>query len=272
MDVILFNRSIRVVVNTIEIRDLDMSFKVSKSLKPEPNKAELRIYNLNEEHRSALEQTQTARVLVEAGYESGTSVLFLGDLRTTRSVTEGPSIVTALSSGDGEKAIQTARVSASLAKNSTPEQVLRTICEAMGVDTGNLNQAVNALRSAGISNHFAEGCVLSGSAYREMNAICKSVGLTWSIQDGKLQILPLRQALQGSAVLLSPQTGLIGSPTVDNKGVMSCRMLMAPDVFPGRLLVLESARLRGQYRIEACDYTGDTRGQDWYIDLQAKRW
>lgn len=268
----LFRRKIVVVVDTIRITDLTMAFKVHKTLKPEPNTAELRIWNLNEDHVSALEKLQVATVQIEAGYEGGTSVLFLGDLRTARSVLEGPDIMTSLSSGDGEQAIRKARVNISLAKNSTPDQALRMVAESLGVQAGNLDQAVSVLRTAGIANHFVEGTVLAGSAYREMTSICRSVGYSWSIQDGRLQILPLRQALEGEAIKLSPTTGLIGSPTVDNDGVMSCRMLLAPDVFPGRKLVLESLRLQGQYRIEDCVYSGHTKQQDWYIDLQAKRY
>lgn len=271
-DIPLRDRRIRVVVDTIEITGLRITFKVSKSLKPEPNTAELRIWNLNETHQSALEQLQTAKVLIEAGYKAGTSVLFLGDLRTAKSVTEGPDTVTALSSGDGEKAVKKARVNVSLGKTTTPDQVLRAIAEAMGVDKGNLDQAVSNLKSSGISNHFTEGTVISGSAYREMTAVCRSVGLSWSIQDGKLQCLPLRTSLDGTAVKLSKDTGLIGSPTVDNDGVMSCRMLLIPDIIPGRKLVLEAERLKGQYRVEACAYSGDTHGGDWYIDAQAKRY
>lgn len=271
-ETVLFRRKVRVVVDTIEITDLDVSFKVHKSLKPEPNTAELRVWNLNESHRSALEELQTAKVLIEAGYETGMSVLFVGDLRTAKSVDDGPNMITALSSGDGEKAVRKARVNVSLAKATTPDQVLKAIAEAMGVDAGNVDQAVSQLKSAGISNHFAEGTVITGSAYREMTSICRSVGLTWSIQDGKLQLLPLREALAGTAIQLSRSTGLIGSPTVDNDGVMSCRMLMIPDVFPGRPLVLDSARLKGQYRLEVCEYSGDTSGGDWYIDAQGKRY
>ncbi len=248
-----------------------MTFRVHKSLKPEPNTAELTVFNLNPAHRSALEQLKTASVLIEAGYEGGTSTLFLGDLRTAISVDEGPDIVTKLSSGDGEKATKTARVKVSMKKGvANPQKVLETIAKSLGVGSGNLKQALGQL--GGLANCFSEGAVLSGSSFREMNSVCKSLGLSWSIQNGKLQILTLRKALDGQAIKLSKDTGMIGSPTVDNDGVLTCCMLLAPDVFPGRKLVLDGRRLKGQYRIESCDYSGDTHGQDWYIKIEAKRY
>jgi len=272
-DVKLFGRKIRVVVSTIEITDLDMVFQVTKTLKPEPNKAELTIFNLNPDHRSSLEQMKSAPVQIEAGYQGGTSVLFLGDLRTAMTVHQGPDFITKLSSGDGEKAIKTARVNVSLKKGAASvDKVLESVAKALGVGEGNLKQALSAIKSAGLGELFSEGTVISGSAYREMTNICRSLGLTWSIQDGKLQILELKKALEGQAILVNERTGLIGSPTVDNKGVLTCQTLLIPDVFPGRLMVLESERLKGQYRIESCQYSGDTNGQDWYIGIEGKRY
>lgn len=271
-NVVLYDRVCRVVIDTIDITGLDVQFTIKKDLKPKPNTCDLKVYNLNASHRSALEEIKTAMVSVEAGYIGGTSVLFIGNLRTAISVDEGPDIVTALSSGDGEKAIQKARVNVSVAKGTKTADVIKMVAKALDVGEGNLNDAVSKLQSSGVSDLFSEGAVLSGAASREMSAICRSAGLSWSIQDGKLQLLPLRVALDGEAIKLSSETGLIGSPTVDNDGVLSARMLLAPDIIPGRKIVLESKRLKGQYRLEECVYTGDTAGTDWYIDLKGKRY
>lgn len=272
-DVKLFGRKIRVVVSTIEITELTMLFNVVKTLKPEPNKAELTIYNLNPSNRSKLEQMVQAPVQIEAGYQDGMSVLFLGDLRTAITIHQGPDYITKLSSGDGERAVKTARVNVSLKKGSAgADKVLEAVAKSLGVGDGNLKQALNAIKAAGLADLFSEGTVIFGSAFREMTTICHSLGLTWSIQDGKLQILEKKKALEGQAIKINERTGLIGSPTVDNKGVLTCQTLLIPDVFPGRLMVLESERIQGQYRIESCQYTGDTRGQDWYIQIEGKRY
>lgn len=271
-DTQLFNRQVRVIVDTIDINGLDCQFTIKKNLKPDPNTCDLKIWNLNKSHRSALEEMKAASVYIEAGYESGMSVLFVGDLRTSMSITEGPDIITSLSSGDGEKAIRKSRVNVSIKKDTKTADVLRIIAQALGVGEGNLSSAVSRLQSSGIADLFSEGTVLTGSAAREMTQICHAAGLDWSIQDGKLQILPLRTSLSGTAIELSSSSGLIGAPTIDNDGVLSARMLLIPDVFPGRKIVLNSVRLKGQYRIEECTYTGDTAGQDWYTDIKAKRY
>lgn len=268
----LFKRSFRVVVDTIEIRNLDVRFTVRKTLKPEPNKAEISVWNLNETHRAALEQKKTPPVLIEAGYKGGTSVLFLGDLRSTVSQIDGPDIVTTLSSGDGEKAIRTARVSVSVKKGTTTDQVIKACAKALGVGEGNLNAAVSALKNAGLGTLFSEGTVIHGSAARELSGLCKAAGLTWSVQNGKLQILPIAQALDGEAVVIGPSTGMVGSPTVDNKGILKVRSLLIPDLFPGRKIVLEASRLKGRYRAETTTFVGDSAGPDWFVDIEGKRY
>lgn len=269
---ILFGRKCVVTVDTLRITDLAMSFSVQKDLTGKPNTVDLKILNLNPDHRSAIEQKKSARVQIEAGYDSGTSVIFIGDLRTSVSTWSGPNCTTSLSAGDGEKAVRTARVNVSVKKGTKTGDVLKMVAQALGVGEGNLKDAVAKLNASGIGDIFASGTVLTGSAAREMTAICRSSKLTWSIQDGKLQILSLRQALEGVALDIRASTGLIGSPTVDNKKILSCKVKLIPDVFPGRKMVLTSERLKGQYRIEECTYSGDTHGDPWEIDIKAKRY
>lgn len=270
----LFGRVAILTIGTLEIRDNRIGFSVEASIKPQPNKATIQVYNLNPDHRSQIEQLGSVPVRLDVGYEGGTQTIFLGNLRTCPTVKDGPDLITVVESGDGERAVQTARVSVSVAKGTNTDKVLRDVALAIGVDAGNLDDAARKIRTAfpGAGGIFPAGTVLTGSAAREMTAICKSLNLEWSIQKGKLVILERGKALEGEAVALSKYTGMIGSPTVDNKGILSVSSLMNPEIFPGRLLVLDGDRLQGQYRIEDCTYVGDTRTNDWRIDMHGKRY
>ncbi len=245
-------------------------FSVKKTLKKAANTVDLKIHNLGKSSRSIIEQQIVTTVQLDAGYKDGTSTIFLGDLRSHATEKDGTDMVTRLACGDGEKAIQTSRVNLSMRKGSTTAQVLQSLAAALGVGPGNLAQALPKLAPFG--DMFSLGTVLSGSAAREMTRVLSSVGFTWSIQNGALQILALKTALAGTALLLNAKTGLIGSPSVDKDGVLSCKCLMIPDVFPGRLMVLDGKRLQGQYRIEETTHAGDTHGTDWGIDIKAKRY
>lgn len=254
-------------------------FKVEKTVKPEPNTCEVSIYNLSAEQRAQIEELRPKKgvktgvpILIEAGYqETGTSQIFLGDLRTVYSKREPADWVTTLETGDGEKASGTARINVSFGPKTLPATALRAIVKALGVGKGNSEKAVQALQRQG-KVLFPHGVTLSGSAAFHMTNFCKSADLEWSIQDGALQILDRGKTLAGTAIRLSSRSGLVESPSIDQKGVLTCKMLMTPDVRPGSLLVLDALTVKGNYRVQKASYSGDTHGDDWTIEVEAARY
>jgi len=120
---------------------------------------------------------------------------------------------------------------------------------------------------------FLTGTVVSGSASRELTAICRSANLDWSIQDGKLQILDRSKALDAFAIKLDSQSGLVGSPSLcvkKGKTVVSGKCLIIPDMFPGRQISLDSKFVKGSFVLKKCTYSGDTFGSDWYCEFEGE--
>lgn len=280
MDVRLFDRRITVTVDTIEFTGLDCAFRVEKTLKPQPNTCQLSIWNLTEEHQAQLEQlgkkgkqpaTTGIPCKIEAGYKDATSLIWLGDLRTADTVREGPDWITHLTSGDGEKAWQNAKLHVSYGPQTPLETALRAMVRAMGIGEGNLGKYVAKLKQAG-SAIFPHGTTISGPVSRELQAFARSAGLEVSIQDGALQLIDRGKALGGQAVLLNDGTGLFDSPTVDNEGVLSANTAMIPDIRCGGLVTMDAARIKGTYRVEKATWSGDTASTDWGIEIQATRY
>ncbi len=276
----LFKRVVSVTIDTLLFEGFDSAGHVEKSLKPEPNTAEITLFNLNQDHRAKLEELRPKAgalkgipVKVEAGYEGGqTSVIWLGDLRTVESYYEKPDWVTVVGTGDGEKAHQEARINQSMGPGTTATAVLTALAKSLGVGAGNVATAAAELEAKGFSSAFAHGIVLSGQTSRHLTDWCKSAGLEWSVQDGALQFVRRGATMPGKALLLSSDTGLLGSPTVDNEGIMTCRTLMIPDVRPGVLLQMNSSRVKGGYRIEKATWDWDTFGGPFEITIEAKRY
>lgn len=275
-----FGRAAVVTIDTLELKGFDVSFKVKKSLKPEPNTCELAVYNLNSDHRSQLEQLRPKEKLATKGIpcriEIGRTLddlflLWLGDLRTVDSQVDGPDWVTNLTSGDGEQAFQNARVHVSYGPKTPVETALRAIARALGVGEGNLGKVVSQLKING-SALLPQGATISGSASRHLDDFVRSADLEWSIQDGALQLLNRGKTLATRAIQLDAEHGLVGSPTVDNKGLFKARMLIQPDVRPGTLIVSNAERVKGNYRVEQATWDGDTAGGNWYIDVEASRY
>jgi len=274
---LLYRRSARVVVDTIEVvldpesldQSLDFAFSVERSLKPEPNNAEIQIWNLNPDNRSRLEELKEVGCTVEAGYAEKSTQIFSGTLRTVYTAQEGSDLVTNIQSGDGKKQYQQSRVNISIAKGTSNADAVQKVVKALGIGEGNL--ASQKAKLAATPALFPAGGVLSGSASQILTRILQSIGFEWSIQEGALQVLQQKTPLGPTATLLMSETGLVGSPSVDSKGILTCQTLMIPEIFPGRLLVLESQRLSGNYRVEKCVYSGNTAANDWYINIEAKK-
>lgn len=270
---VLFGRRWNVTLDTFDVSNLRVTFKSKKNLKAVPNSCEIKIWNLGKEKREALSAKKVLKCRLEAGYEStGTTQLFLGEVRSATHEIDGADIVTTVETGDSDKAFNATRLHLSVGPSVPVTTVLENIAKKLGVGKGNLPSLAPLLASKGVATLFGVGTALSGSAARAMTDLCSSAGLEWSVQDGNLQILDLNKALAGKAVKLSSKTGLIGSPTVDAKGVVKAKTLIIPELTPGRLLVFDSEVVKGGYRCQEVEHSGDTHGQEWYVELECKKY
>jgi len=252
-----------------DLSNLDCTFRVKKSLKPEPNTCELQIFNLAEETRRVLETATKLVLRLEAGYVDALAQLFLGEIRSAHSFRDGPDIVTEISTGDSEEEMYKARISFTVGPKVPSDTALRAIARALGVGEGNVGTVAAKLKAKGKAI-FGPGTVIHGNAAIELDSFCKSADLEWSVQDGNLQILDRGKALESLDVFLTPDSGLIGSPTIDSKGVVACTALIQPDLVPGRMIRIQSLGVNGRFRIQEVEYVGDTSGTDWYANIHAK--
>ncbi len=273
-----FKKVWRVSIDTLQTDCHDIAFEITKTKKRQPNTASLTIWNLSEPQRRQIEAlsipTKTAagkathgrgkiRVQIEAGYEGNTSLLFRGDLRTAITTREGPDLVTTIEGDDGGRDVLLARVSRSYAAGTPVKTAVRDLASALGVGTGNLEALTYTTRGGGT---FSNGTVLSGKADEQLTRLLHSCQLTWSIQNGALQILEAGKGLSTSAVLLSPSTGLVGTPSVSPEGYISFVALLVPGVFPGSRVKIQCPTLTTTATVVNVTHTGDSSvaGPPWY--------
>ena len=275
----LFGRICKVTLDNIQFDALDVQFTVVKTLKPAPNTCELTVWNLSKEHRQQLQQlnptknpaTSGVPCKIEAGYKDSVSQIWLGDLRTVETTREGPNFLTKLTSGDGERGWQNGRMHVSYGPNTSIDTVFRGMARALGVSEGNLAKVVSKLKIAG-SAMFTAGITISGSVATHLTELSRSAGLEVSIQDSALQFLDLNKASAGTSALLSSTTGLVESPTVDQKGVLTAKSLMIPGLQCGGLVTVDALFVKGTYRAEKITWTGERAGTDWFCEIQGHRY
>lgn len=276
----LFGKRWRVQVDTLVTDAHDVAFQVAKTVKRQPNTCSLKIWNLSEQFRQHIEALSVKkksgrgkiRVQIEAGLGKDLSLIFRGDLRTAITAREEADLVTTIEGDDGGRDVLLARVGRSFPPGTPVLTVVRALTEALGVGEGNLASLQYSTRGG---NTFSTGTVLTGKADEELTRVLHSCGLTWSIQNGVLQVLESGKALNNTAVVLRAQlgrelTGLIGTPCVNPDGTVSATCFIVPGVFPGSQVVIDCPTLQSRFSVKEMQADADTAGDPWYFQLLLK--
>lgn len=267
---LLYRRSCVLRIGSQEIFGLRVTFKVHRDVGSKPNTCEVVVDNMSETNRAAA-QVKGTTLILQAGYGDDVATIFSGQIRSGDTVREGPNWRTAIRSGDGEVNYQFKTVSESFAAGTPKRAVVKHLIDQLGLDAGNVDQKL-----AAVAERHLNGYVAHGKASVELNKVLTALGFEWSIQDGRVQVLKVGETTQETAVELTPESGLIGSPQhgVGQKGpkgktnVVKGRSLINPGITPGRKLILKSQNITTTLKVIATDLSGDTHGGDWYVDFE----
>jgi len=267
-------RKLSVQIDTILLEGvsspgLRVTCKASKTLKPEPNKCDVVVYNLSPAHRASLTKVKSPTVSVSAGYTGKLTQIYLGQAIHVKHERRGADIITTVSTTDSGNKAQTARIHKSFKAGTKAGEVLKELTKALGVKAGNLNDVVRKLNAGAGASVYLGGCVMDGHAPHYLTSLCRSAGLEWSVQDGTLQILNLGSALAARAIVLD-ESNLVGTPSISSKNVVEFMTFIGADVLPGRQVQIKHPFVEITARIEDCSYTLDTHSDDWYVECTAK--
>lgn len=288
---ILFGRTYRIEVDGLGVEGLRCGFTIERDLTKNPNSCELGLYNLSRDTRERLHKLAKVPVSVSAGYEdTGNTLLFRGELRESfsRPDSDGCTWVTILRAGDGDKS-RKARSKKGIRPGVSLDRVIGDMARDLGVGIGNAGaEVIRQLKSAdfsaeGLGTAFAGGFTVSGSTSAQFEKLMSSTGNTWSVQDGELQVIPRGKVLGVSAVVLNSSSGLEGSPSVDEHGVLHFRCRLIPGLQPGAPIIVESYEQGGRvlkggrrvpttgtWQITKLRALGDSWGPDWSYEGEAR--
>ncbi|MEC5405131.1 hypothetical protein VOM14_06025 [Paraburkholderia sp. MPAMCS5] len=300
----LWGRKATLVVSTgtigLDLSELRFTFKTSNSDAQTPNTLYVRIYNLSPHTVAKIGtygRAEFSTITLQAGYGNSYGIIFSGTIKQTakgreRNVDNYLDVWAA----DGDSFYNFSAISVSLAAGHTPQQVVNAI-----VNTPSINgtppvkfaQDVDGLIvgvGPGLKRSLSRGKAIFGLPRDYLRDWADKYGYRWSIQNGEFVVVPITGYRPGEAVVLSPDTGLVGVPEACDGGVRA-RALLNPKIRIGCLVriaqgdinhitqqqfgltapnTLPSATLAtvaGMYRVMTAEFTGDTRGNEWYVDL-----
>lgn len=270
---ILFGRTWSLQVGSLDLTDLDFTFKVERSARREPNRAEIKIWNLNPATRAIVEAGGT--VALRCGYDVDPPLLFRGDSRWVWTEREGPDLITTITARDGGRAYSEARIARAYNPGTSISTILEDLIADMDIGRGNLDEVAAAFQLRTGATTVPDGYVAAGPCRRVLSDLLRGAGLRWSVQNGALQVQRGGTPLQATAIVLAADSGLLEVPTWDERGhrtrgrrgVLTAKSLLQPGTEPGRKVRVETALVEGDFEIRAGSYAGGTRENDWTATL-----
>jgi hypothetical protein len=300
------------VTDAIDLSEMHFTFHTTQDDNESPATCSIRIYNLSDDIITQVKvEGEYSFIVLQAGYIDNFGIIFKGQIRQYKIGRESDMVTSYLdllcADGDESYTFGVCLAPSLIGQKATTSDQITALNNAFDFSGGvkiNPNTPAAVPVSGGV---LPRGKVMYGMARTKLRSLCQSIGATWSIQDGKIQIIPLDGYLATEVVILNAATGLIGVPEQTIDGVI-VRCLMNPKIAVGGLIQIDNASINqtmakgaallkndqgeasggqlpfnmrssgnppfyatvtadGLYRVYQAEYTGDTRGQEFYVDL-----
>lgn len=330
-----FIRKCTLLVRTDADSFIDLSlfrikFQINNTDNESPNSLVIRVYNLSAEtinkiktaiSKSSLEwqkivtntqQPDSAQnvnpnsyydVVLNAGYEHGNfGVIFQGNVKQFKVGRENnKDNYLDIYAADGDFGFINGVINETLAAGSTIRDQAQKLAKSMpGIDIDGYSSAPAIDQQ---HTPLLRGKTLAGMSRFYLRNLASKINVSWSIENGKILMIPIKSYRIGEAVIINVNTGLIGLPEQTDNGI-SLTILLNSSLRIGGLIKLNNAEIPelsqanpnqplkfdsldqvqansllskdGTYRVFSIEHSGDTRGQDWYshvvcldVDLSA---
>lgn len=191
---------------------LRISFSLEKADTTTSNEAKIEIWNLNKEHRDMLEK-EDCTVVLSAGYGKNLALAFCGNVTDSSTSSDGSDLKTEISVLDGLVEMRDTYISLSYKGTINSKKVISDIADKMGVGI------VFAPKLT--FKDFANGYSFIGQAKQALKKVCTSSGLSWTLQNGVLQIKSPGGTITNRVYVLNKDSGLIDIPKRVSKSAES---------------------------------------------------
>ena len=244
-------------------------------------KGKITIFNLSESTISKMLDRFT-RVQVVAGYPQRFGTILDAQVNNVTIEKDGADKITTVYATEHLSGLEFGRVSRAWAPGVTLHQVITgVVAEFPGV-------TVSASGLAGIQNQtLTSGYAIRDSANRAMKGLATAFGFDWWLGPGG-DFHGRTKGLPGTMtpIVISRETGMVGSPIVSSEASIEVRTLLDPRILPDTRILVQSAapqislgadalfsvsdiaqRVRSRdnvFRVQRVVNVGETRGQTWY--------
>jgi len=211
----MIRRIFKIDIDGTVISNMRAMATITKSiLKSDPDFCEVTIYNLAIETRQLF---STAKKLAIYGGHGDPEtndgeLVYLGDIINVQNRKENTEWVSIYTCGDGASAIKQSVINKTYTQPMTPKDIITDIVDATGISSA--IEFVSGESEAKTTRSYTA----NGDAKGEIDAICNSNDLYWSIQDDVMVVTDAYTSRQRLSYIIRVETGMIGSPEWVNRG------------------------------------------------------
>jgi len=232
--------------------DLDLAFRITKTITADPNEMELTLWGLSADSRALL-FSRSVQIQLEAGYQEEYGVIFSGQIVDIQDDGAFPDLPVVIRASDG-RTLRSAPMQLSVSGGMSGKDVLSSVLAATG-----LKAADSALTQV---KTLSRGMAMLASPATILDAITRAQGLSWSVQDGELHVLPATGS--SVVVVVSEPVGKLSRRTDQGRTLYTFRTLLRAPLRPG-----VQVRVSGvQLVVQSVEHTGEAPGQSWYSDVE----
>lgn len=272
--------------SSLDFSDLRVKFDIKRGDRETPNSALVQIYNLSD-NTSKRVKNEFTRMVIQAGYPGNFSIVFDGQIKQVWRGRENPTdTFLNVLAADGDSAYCFAKVIQTLAAGSTYQDQVNLALKAMapyGVTSGYMASLPN--------NPLPRGKPIFSLARDVLRSVARATQTVWSIQDGKVIMVPETSYAPYDIPEINSKTGMVGWPVQMINGI-SFQTLLNPSLKIGGLVHLNNASIQeyqyslnvnqqadqsraaldnkidsdGFYYLMSVNHKGDTRGNEWYSE------
>lgn len=285
----LYGRRYRVIVDVgggkaFDVSELRCTFEISKSISALGEQSTVSIYNLSPDDENKLIKAGQ-RIILEAGYNGDQyGKIFEGNIiQPIRSKENGTDYKLTLVSMDSDRFVAYGLIGVSLTAQETARNAIKACISRAGELTGN-NFGMQEGTITEPNINYPRGKVMFGAPTQYLNQIAKSMNASYYNEDGTVNIISPKELADNQIFDLSPDTGLIGTPTQNENGI-TCSCLLNPRMRINSLFRIDNSRVSnmkysmgqairpldssGIYRVIKITHLGDSRGDTWETKVDA---
>lgn len=254
----------------------NISFSIEKTNTPSNNTCEITIYNSSNDLVNYLQNNAGGSSFVKLSVAYGDQPLkelFIGAIQKMDDEFTTTDRKTKLVCSDGYAQLKENKTSRSYRKGTTFTRIVDDMVKDLGLPKGTVIPPEGSLKSSR---------AYTGVVREILTTISKDIDYNFSVQDGRVVMVPFNYSTGPKVKLISASSGMIGSPSPldtssgqlkgnkESKKGIKVKVLIDAFIRPESFVVIESRNYNGTFKVNKVSFSGEYEGTDWTMDIECE--